>query len=607
MLSPYDYLNIVFYIAFITSVGIIFSRKSKSTSDYFRGGGVMPWWVAGASSWMASFSAWTFVGAAGEIYESGPALLLLYYGSIVPLLVTLFYTCYRFRRMRVVTPMEGVRLRFGAVSQQFYTWIRLPLLFLFGGIGLNSVGAFMSGVFGLHIILVMIILGTLVTFVALLGGSYSVVANDFVQMFLVVTVAVTVAILALAQPKIGGISGLLAKAPHHDLHWEDLARSQFLLFFFLGITLSNLFDMTRIDNSAKYLMAASDRHARKMLIIPLIGTLIGPLIWIIPPMVSSILHSPADMARRFPLLVPHPEHAAFLMTALDVLPRGMMGLLICGIFASTVTSLDASLNQAVGIFVRNFYLPVVNPSCSERKLLVFSKISTALFGVICISVAVLVNPLINQSTGLFQFLTQLGISLGFPLTVPLALGLFFKRTPAWSTWSTVLIGLAISYVIGRQTSPSLLSWVGISGPYSEQETKYYYMFATPAAVGLVAVSWFFFTSLFYDFSSTEYKASVDEFFRRLKEPVRSAPNQSTREDTSIAVSIGRLCLIYGSFVMLSAAIPNSLGGRLCFVASGGIMVTTGYFLARFYQKKSRGLKIKSTEHEIEKGPAQIES
>jgi SSS family solute:Na+ symporter len=594
MLSTYDYLNIVFYIVFITSVGIVFSRKSKSTSDYFRGGGVMPWWVAGASSWMASFSAWTFVGAAGEIYKSGPALLLLYYSSIVPLLVTLFYTCYRFRRMRVVTPIEGVRLRFGAVSQQFYTWIRLPLLFLFGGIGLNSVGAFMSGVFGLHIILVMIILGTLVTFVALLGGSYSVVANDFVQMFLVVTVAVTVAILALAQPKIGGISGLLAKAPHHDLHWEDLARSQFLLFFFLGITLSNLFDMTRIDNSAKYLMAASDRHARKMLIIPLIGTLIGPLIWIIPPMVSSILHTPADMARRFPLLVPHPEHAAFLMTALDVLPQGMMGLLICGIFASTVTSLDASLNQAVGIFVRNFYLPVLNPTCSERKLLVLSKISTALFGVICISVAILVNPLINQSTGLFQFLTQLGISLGFPLTVPLALGLFFKRTPAWSTWSTVLIGLAVSYFIGRQTSPALLGWLGISGPYSDQETKYYYMFATPAAVGLVAVSWFFFTSLFYDFSSPEYKASVDEFFRRLKEPVQSAPNQATREDTSIAVSIGRLCLIYGSFVMLSAAIPNSLGGRLCFVASGGIMVTTGYFLARFYQKKGREVPIAPT-------------
>jgi SSS family solute:Na+ symporter len=583
MISIYDYVNIAFYIVFITGVGIVFSRKSKNTSDYFRGGGVMPWWVAGASSWMASFSAWTFVGAAGEIYDEGPSLILLYYSSLIPLVCTLFYTCYRFRRMRVVTPIEGVRLRFGAASQQFYTWIRLPLLFLFGGIGLNSVGTFMSGVFGLNVILVMIILGIMVTFVALLGGSYSVVANDFVQMFLVVTVAVTVAILALAQPSIGGVSGLIAKAPHQAFHWNDIARSQFFLFFFLGLTLNNLFDMTRIDNSAKYLMAASDRHARKMLIIPLVGTLLGPLIWFVPPMTAAILHSHADMAQRFPLLAPHPEHAAFLATALDVLPQGMLGLLICGIFASTVTNLDASLNQAVGIFVRNFYLPILNPACAEKKLLIISKVCTAAFGATCITIGIIVNPLINQSSGLFQFLTQLGISLGFPLTIPLALGLFYKRTPAWSTWTTVIIGLVVSYVIGRHTDPSLLGWFGIPGPYSAQETKYYYMFATPAAVGLIAISWFFFTSLFYESSPPEYKASVEEFFTRLKEPVQKTAGQVTREDTSIATSIGKLCLIYGSFVVLSAAIPNSVGGRLCFICSGGVMVATGFFLVHFYR------------------------
>ena len=583
MVSVYDYLNIAFYIAFITGVGIVFSRKSKNTSDYFRGGGVMPWWVAGASSWMASFSAWTFVGAAGEIYDEGPSLILLYYSALVPLVVTLFYTCYRFRRMRVVTPIEGVRLRFGAGSQQFYTWIRLPLLFLYGGIGLNSVGAFMSAVFGLNVILVMIILGIMVTFVALLGGSYSVVANDFVQMFLVVTVAVTVAVLTLNLPSIGGVSGLIAKSPHQAFHWTDIARSQFFLFFFLGLTLNNLFDMTRMDNSAKYLMAASDRHARKMLIIPLVGTLIGPLLWIVPPMAASILHTHADMAQRFPLLAPHPEHAAYLSTALDVLPQGMLGLLICGIFASTVTNLDASLNQAVGIFVRNFYLPILYPDCPEKKLLIISKVCTACFGATCITIAILVNPLINQSSGLFQFLTQLGISLGFPLTIPLALGLFYKRTPAWSTWSTVIIGLIVSYIIGRHTDPSLLSWFGIPGPYSMQETKYYYMFATPAAVGLVAISWFFFTSLFYESSPTEYKASVEDFFKRLKEPVQKSVGQVTREDTSIAISIGKLSLIYGSFVVLSALIPNSLGGRFCFICSGGAMVITGGFLVRFYQ------------------------
>lgn len=36
----------------------------------------------------------------------------------------------------------------------------------------------------------------------------------------------------------------------------------------------------------------------------------------------------------------------------------LLGLLICGIFAATLTTMDAGLNQGAGIFVRNFYLPI---------------------------------------------------------------------------------------------------------------------------------------------------------------------------------------------------------------------------------------------------------
>ena len=592
MLSIYDYLNIAFYICFIVGVGIVFSRKSKNTSDYFRGGGVMPWWVVGASSWMASFSAWTFTGAAGKIYETGPYVLGLYYSGIIPLVVLLLFTCYRFRRMRVVTPLEAVRLRFGPGAQQFYTWVRLPILFIFGGVGLNAVGVFMSGAFGVNLIVVMIVLGILVTFVALLGGSYSVVANDFVQMFLVVTVATVVAVLSLHRANIGGIDGLIAKAPHQDFHWGDIARPAFILFWFAAFTLNNLFGYNSIDQSAKYLMAASDRHARKMLMIPLVGTLLGPLIWIIPPMITSITHTDASMAHQFPELS-HPHEAAYLAAALDVLPQGMVGLLICGIFASTVTNMDASLNQGVGIFVRNFYLPVINPNCPEKRLLILSKVCTALFGVINIALALIVNEL--RSAGLFDFLNRLGIGLLLPMTIPLALGLFFKRTPSWSTWTTALIGWAVAYGLNFGTEVSSLTWLGFHGPFTAEEANAYKIFAPVAAVGVICVSWFFFSSLFYERSSAEYKASVEEFFTRLREPVRKAPGEVTREDTSIGVSIGRLCLIYGSFIVLLVAIPNQLFGRLCFGFCGGTMVLMGLVLRWQHRKLVAPVGLKAAE------------
>ncbi|HEY8967203.1 MAG TPA: hypothetical protein VIM58_12195 [Candidatus Methylacidiphilales bacterium] len=595
MISRYDWLDIVFYVAFIVSIGLYFVRKNKNTSDYFRGGGVVPWWVTGASAWMASFSAWTFTGAAGKIYKEGTYVLCLYYSALFALALLFGFTCYRFRRMRVVTPLEAVRLRFGAVSQGFYTWVRVPIMLLFGGVSLNSVGVFMAALFGVDVSGVLAVLGCVITLVALLGGSFGIAANDFVQMFLLVTVTLVVSVLALAQPGIGGFPGLLAKAPAADFHWGEVARPGILLFWFGALAINNVFSQNSMEMSAKYLMTQSDRHARLMVVIPLVGTLLGPLIWFIPPMAASI--TDPNAAALFPNLK-YPEEGAFLITAHRVLPQGMLGLLICGIFAATVTSMDASLNQGVGTFVRNFYLPVVNPRCSEKKLLVLSKVTTAVFGAIIVGIAVKVNEFRNL--GLFDLLNQLGLSLMLPLAIPLALGLYVKRTPSWSTWSTVLIGLATSFSIHLAYTEGgnpgafvlfrllhgigggLAGAVGLVAPYTPTELPVIENFLTVFAILAVGVPWFFFTALFYDRASASYKADVEAFFVRLREPLRVTEGAEVRENRSVARSISRLCLIYGLFVVALALIPNPPRGRICFLAVGGTMAAVGLFLNLHY-------------------------
>src|SRR5882762_4293683 len=131
MITAYDDFIVSFYFVFILGIGLLFRRRSKNTSDYFRAGGAMPWWITGASAWIAGFSAWTFTGAAGKVYETGTLVLCLYYANIIGLAVIFAYTCVRFRRMRVVTWMEAVRQRYGPATEQFYTWLKLPLtLFL---------------------------------------------------------------------------------------------------------------------------------------------------------------------------------------------------------------------------------------------------------------------------------------------------------------------------------------------------------------------------------------------------------------------------------------------------------------------------------------------
>src|ERR1039457_2959553 len=120
MITSYDYFIIGFYLVFLVVIGLVFRQMSRNTSDYFRAGGAMPWWLTGTSAWIFSFTAWTFTGAAGKGYETGLLVLVVFYATILALAVAMTWTCLRFRRMRVITWMEAVRLRYGPFTEQFY-------------------------------------------------------------------------------------------------------------------------------------------------------------------------------------------------------------------------------------------------------------------------------------------------------------------------------------------------------------------------------------------------------------------------------------------------------------------------------------------------------
>src|SRR5260370_21894992 len=111
MITTYDYIIIGFYLVFMLAIGLAFRRMSKDTSDYFRAGGAMPWWLTGASAWIFSFSAWTFTGAAGKIYETGLLLLCGFFSTIFSVIVALSFTCVRFRRLQVITSVGAARRR----------------------------------------------------------------------------------------------------------------------------------------------------------------------------------------------------------------------------------------------------------------------------------------------------------------------------------------------------------------------------------------------------------------------------------------------------------------------------------------------------------------
>ena len=202
MIGIYDYLVIAIFLVFMVGIGIYFRNVCRNTSDFLRGGGSMSWYLSGASNFMVTFSAWTFVGCAGKIYKSGTLLIMLFaFNAAAYLLIALFFA-HRFRRMRIITPIDAVRRRFGKGSEQVYAWYNTIISFIFGGLGLYTLSIFLAPILGLSVDDSIWIMGFLITFLAVTGGSWAVAASDFVQALIVMSITIVAAVLVLQMPEV---------------------------------------------------------------------------------------------------------------------------------------------------------------------------------------------------------------------------------------------------------------------------------------------------------------------------------------------------------------------------------------------------------------------
>jgi Na+/proline symporter len=271
------------------------------------------------------------------------------------------------------------------------------------------------------------------------------------------------------------------------------------------------------------------------------------------------------------------DEASFIALARVVMPVGMMGLLVSGIFAATMSSMDSGLNKNAGIFIRNCYQPLFRPAETDQHYLRVGKIATIVLGVIVILVALEFSKL--KELNLFLQMQRVSILVAVPITVPLLLGLIIKRTPPWSAWSTVLVGFFCSMFISDALTPEWAAakfGVTLDAASREYWTQGIQFFGNV----VIAAGWFVATSLFWNRTSPEYRAAIETFFARLKTPVDFAKEEGAHNanDPQQQAAIGWLSIAYGAFVTLLALIPKSLAGRFAFIGCGSVVLVIGAML-----------------------------
>lgn len=585
MLSTYDYLVIGFYFVFMAAIGWVCRKFIGNTSDYFRGGGQMLWWMAGASAFMVSFSAWTFTGAASKAYEDGPIIMVIFFSNAIGFLFNYLYFAPRFRQMRLITAMEGVRTRFGKNSEQFFTWVQIPLGTLYAAIWLNGLSVFIAAAFNIDLTTTIVVTGIVVLIMAVVGGSWAVVAGDFMQMLILMPVTVVAAFLAIAH--VGGWSSFLEQLPRHHLHWTEGARGSILYLWIFAILIKQFISTNNMLEASRYLNVKDSGQARKAALLGMGLFIVGPLVWFIPPMAASITHP--DLGALFPRLT-NPSEGAYVATAIATMPAGMIGLLISGIFAATMSSMDAGLNKNAGFFVKNFYQVVLRPAARESEMLFVAKLVTLVMGVLVILAALTFSAW--KDVGLFDLMLQFGALIALPYSVPLIWGLLIKKAPAWSGWTTVLVGFITSLVGKQWLTPAwlekLAGWT--AHPLTPREQSDWALLLGVLLNAIVCSLWFLGTCLFARSRAPEETARVEKFFATIQTPVDFTKEIGAGNDAQQYRTLGLMCLIYGAFMFLLVLIPNSLGGRLgMFVCAASIFGTGGLL----YWNSQR-LKVKPT-------------
>ncbi|MEX0321595.1 MAG: sodium:solute symporter family protein [Puniceicoccaceae bacterium] len=572
-LNGWDLLVIVFYFTFQFSLGLIFRVFSKNASDYFRGGGSMLWWLVGASAFMTQFSAWTFTGAAGKAYIDGALVAAIFFGNSVGYLGNYFITAYRFRRMRVITAIEGVRDRYGHTNEQVFTWLQVPMSVVYAGIWLNGLGIVASGFFNIPPSLTIWIVGFVVVFMSVTGGSWAIVASDFMQTVLLMAITVVACFLALNHPAVGGIDGFFSKLPEgHFKFWEAEDATFVYVWIFAAFVIQS-FKLNNMFDSYRYLCVKDDKQARKAALMASVLMFIGPFIWFIPPMAARIIQP--DLTVVFPHLGEKAYEGAFVFIGLELMPVGMLGLLLCALFAATISSMDSGLNRNAGIIVKNFYQPFLHKHASPKELLVMGKIISALFGILIVLSALGIRHI--KDFNLFDIMILFGSLIAIPYAMPLVWGLFFKGAPRWAAWSSLLVGLTFSAFVKFLLDPA---WFGYTDLSTREISDFLYIWSGLGNIVVCSI-WFFITIWIAKKTNYQNPPMVEDLFDRLERPVDHVGEGGEESDDLQAKILGQLCFVYGGFIgILGLIIPNPLGGRACFLFCGFLIMGIGFLLYR---------------------------
>jgi SSS family transporter len=453
-----NYAVLIAYFVLLVGMGVYFSRREESTDDYFLAGGRIPWWAAGISIFGTQLSAITFMAIPAQAYGTNWVYILAQATIVLIAPVIIYFYLPFFRRLNVTTAYEYLEKRFDASVRLFGSaaFVLLQLVRMAIVIFLPAIA--LSAASGINIYLSILLMGVLSTVYTVLGGIEAVVWSDVLQVVVLMGGALLSLVTIVASVE-GGVGGLISTAVAHDkFHtfnwtWDWTATAVWVVV--IGNLLGNLVPYTADQTVVqRYLTTSNEEEAAQSIWTNAALTIPAALIFFGLGTALFVFYE-ANPGALDPALQ---TDAIFPLFIVQQLPTGVSGLLIAGIFAAAMSSLDSSMNSVATVAVTDFH-HWMNPSSPEQTRLRMARWITMGLGVLATGAGLFLAT--YEIRSLWElFLEYIGL-FGGSLAGLFVLGIFTRRSNARGALVGAFSSAVVLYLVKTLTDVHFFLYGGI--------------------------------------------------------------------------------------------------------------------------------------------------
>lgn len=386
--SLIDYVIIGVYLVGIAIFGIISGGKQKTVKDYFLGSKVVPWWAVCFSIVAAETSTLTFISIPGLAYLTNLNFLQVTFGYLLGRIVVAFVFLPAYSKGELKTAYTFLENRFGGKTRSFAS-----IVFLFTRLAADGVRLFATAI----PLKLMIDIGypeaiAIMALVALIytytGGVKGVIWVDVIQMFTYLGGAVLAGIFLLNLIPGGWGTVVSSASANGKLSIFNLGFGNGFSGFFsqpytlIGGLLGGAFLSMASHGTdqlivQRLLATKSLKESRKAIIGSGVIVIIQFVIFLIVGVMLYAYYGAMDVK----------SDTIFPKFIIEVLPPGVIGIIIAGLFAAALSTLAGSISSLASSTMMDLYIPFFGKQQSESSQLKISRLFTIMWTVLLVGAA----------------------------------------------------------------------------------------------------------------------------------------------------------------------------------------------------------------------------